>query len=206
MTLDLIYQQQKEIAEHQANNKYIGNVLGTVIQSKIILAVISLIVYTFSIKAIPILSDNILLAYLYIGTVVLSIWLPIEVVCLDGWHDILRVYAKQFNITKLKWVVSGGDTGQESIRNGVFNLKELCHDEDIIIIHYGIRPLVDESVLSDVIVMCKKYGNAASSLPYNEQIFKINDEISTCEYIPRETLRRVTTPQAYKYGKLSLAY
>lgn len=88
----------KEIAEHQANNKYKGNVLGTVIQSKIILAVISLIVYTLSIKAIPILSDNILLAYLYTGTVVLSIWLPIEVVCLDGWHDILRAYA-QNNLT-----------------------------------------------------------------------------------------------------------
>ena len=66
----------KEIAEHQADNKYIGKVLGTVIQSKIILVVISLIVYTFLIKSIPILRDNILLAYLYIGTVVLSIWLP----------------------------------------------------------------------------------------------------------------------------------
>jgi len=130
----------------------------------------------------------------------------IEVVCLDGWHDILRAYAKQFNITKLKWVVSGGNTGQESIRNGVFNLKNHCNEEDIIIIHDGIRPLVDECVLSDVIVKCKKYGNAVSSLPYNEQIFRIRDEISTFEYIPRETLRRVSTPQAYKYGKLLWAY
>ena len=43
----------------------------------------------------------------------------IIVVCLDGWHDILRAYAKQFNITKLVDVVSGGATGQESIKNGV---------------------------------------------------------------------------------------
>jgi len=41
----------------------------------------------------------------------------IEVVCLDGWHDILKAYCKQFNITKLKWVISGGETAQESIRN-----------------------------------------------------------------------------------------
>lgn len=130
----------------------------------------------------------------------------IEVVCLDGWHDILRAYSKQFNITKLQWVISGGETGQESIRNGVFNLKEHCGDTDIVVIHDGIRPLVDESVLSDVIAKCEKYGNAVSSLPYNEQIFKVKDETSTCEYISRETIRRVVTPQAYKYGKLLWAY
>ncbi len=130
----------------------------------------------------------------------------IGVVCLDGWHDILKAYAKQFNITKLSWVISGGDTGQESIRNGVYNLDGRCHENDIVIIHDGIRPMVDESVLSDVLIKCEKYGNAVTSLPYNEQIFRIQDEISTCEYIPRETLRRVSTPQAYKYGKLLSAY
>ena len=130
----------------------------------------------------------------------------IEVVCLDGWHDILRAYAKQFNITKLKWVVSGGESGQESIRNGVYNLEGKCDADDIIIIHDGIRPLIDDTVLSDVIIKCKQYGNAVTSLPYNEQIFKVKDEISTVEYIPRETLRRVATPQAYKFDKLDWAY
>lgn len=130
----------------------------------------------------------------------------IEVVCLDGWHDVLTAYARQFNISKLKWVVSGGETGQESIRNGVYHLKDICKDEDIIVIHDGIRPLVDVRVLTDVVATCKEYGNAVSALPYNEQIFRIKDERSTCEYIPRETLRRVVTPQAYPYGKLESAY
>ena len=93
-------------------------------------------------------------------------------------------YAKQFNITKLKWIVSGGNSGQESIRNGVYNLEGKCSDDDIIIIHDGIRPLVDETVLSDVIDKCKQYGNAVTSLPYNEQIFVINpdDETTTKQY------------------------
>jgi 2-C-methyl-D-erythritol 4-phosphate cytidylyltransferase len=76
----------------------------------------------------------------------------IEVVCIDGWHDVLRAYAKQFNITKLQWIVSGGETGQESIRNGVYNLEGKANDDDIIVIHDGIRPLVDDSVLTDVLV------------------------------------------------------
>ncbi len=132
----------------------------------------------------------------------------IEVVCIDGWHDILWAYAKQFNITKLKWVISGGSTGQESIRNGVYNLKDVCKKDDVVIIHDGIRPLVDESILSDIIVKAKQYGNAVTSLPYNEQIFVVNEEdpTTTTQFIPRETLRRVSTPQAYQYEKLDWGY
>ena len=130
----------------------------------------------------------------------------IEAVCLDGWHDVLWAYAKQFGIDKLKWVISGGATGQESIRNGVYNLEGKAADDDIVIIHDGIRPLVDETVLTDVILKAQKYGNAVTSLPYNEQIFVVDDEISTTKYIPRETLRRVSTPQAYRFGLLDSKY
>ena len=118
----------------------------------------------------------------------------------------LWAYAKQFGIDKLKWVVSGGETGQESIRNGVYNLEGKVSDEDIVIIHDGIRPLIDETVLTDVIVKAQKYGNAVTSMPYNEQIFVVDDEKSTIKYIPRETIRRVATPQAYQFGKLDWAY
>lgn len=130
----------------------------------------------------------------------------IEVVCIEGWHDVLRAYAKQFGIDKLKWIVNGGKTGQESIRNGVFNLEGKASPEDIIIIHDGIRPLVDKTVLTDVIIKAEKYGNAVTSLPYNEQIFVVDDEISTTKYIPRETLRRVSTPQAYRFDLLDEKY
>ena len=130
----------------------------------------------------------------------------IEVVCLDGWHEVLRAYARQFNITKLQWIVSGGKSGQESIRNGVFNLEDKCKEDDIIVIHDGIRPLIVPEVLSDVIEKCREFGNAVTSMPYNEQIFIADDERSTTKYIPRETIRRVSTPQAYKFGKLDAAY
>lgn len=132
----------------------------------------------------------------------------IEVVCIDGWHDILWAYAKQFNINKLKWVISGGKSGQESIRNGVFNLEGKINADDNVIIHDGIRPLVEPSVLTDVISKCSQYGNAVTSMPYNEQIFVVNesDETTTARFIPRETLRRVSTPQAYKFDLLDSKY
>ncbi|MBQ8165482.1 MAG: 2-C-methyl-D-erythritol 4-phosphate cytidylyltransferase [Lachnospiraceae bacterium] len=140
----------------------------------------------------------------------------IGVVCIDGWLDQVLDYADKYKLTKFKWVIKGGNTVQESIRNGVEKLKEelksgelkdkLTANELNVIIHDGIRPLVDSDVLTDVINTCEKYGNGVSSLPYNEQIFVVADEISTTSYIPRETLRRVSTPQAYKLDKLVWAY
>ena len=133
----------------------------------------------------------------------------VEVVCLDGWQEVLWAYARQFGIQKLQWVVPGGATGQESIRNGVYALEEKAAEDDVVIIHDGIRPLVDDTVLTDVILKCRQYGNAVTSLPYNEQIFLADEadgERSTVRYIPRERLRRVSTPQAYQYGKLLWAY
>ncbi len=132
----------------------------------------------------------------------------IELVCLDGWQNVARAYAEQYGISKLKWIVTGGESGQESIRNGVYNLEGKVADDDVILIHDGVRPLLNSEVISDVIVKCQKYGNAVTSMPYNEQIFVIDpdDETTTEKYIPRETLRRVSTPQAYNFALLDEKY
>ncbi len=116
----------------------------------------------------------------------------IAVVCIDGWQTMVDAYAKQFNIDKLQWIVPGGGSVQESIRNGVEHLEHELDPEDIVIIHDGIRPLIDADVLTDVIQVCERYGNAVTSLPYNEQIFVINqdDPSTTVQYVPREQLRR----------------
>ena len=90
--------------------------------------------------------------------------------------------------------------------NGIFYLKNHCSPEDIVVVHDGIRPLVEDFVLSDVLVKCRQHGNAVAALPYNEQIFVMDDTTSTTQYIPRDTLRRVSTPQAYRYSKLLWAY
>lgn len=130
----------------------------------------------------------------------------ILVVCKEGWDETLWGYVHQYKLDKVKWIIKGGTLGQYSINNGVQFLKDHCDDDDIVVIHDGIRPLVDELVLSDVIVKAKEYGNAVTSMPYNEQIFVKKTEETTTQYIDRNTLRRVSTPQAYQFGKLSWAY
>lgn len=132
----------------------------------------------------------------------------IEVVCLAGWEQVLRAYARQYKIDKLKWVVKGGASGQESIRNGVYNFEGVLAEDDICIVHDGVRPMLDTEVITDVVRVAKERGNAVTSMPYNEQIFLVDkkDSATTTQYIPRETLRRVSTPQAYRFGLLDSKY
>lgn len=130
----------------------------------------------------------------------------IEIVCVSGWEDEVWQYKEKYGISKLKWIVKGGDSCQESIRNGVMNLVDKVNTNDNIIIHDGIRPLVDDDVLDDLIEKCNQYGNAVTAMPYNEQIFLMDNDISTVKYIPREQLRRVATPQCYKYELLLEKY
>ena len=122
----------------------------------------------------------------------------IEVVCLEGWHDVLRAYAKQFGIAKLEGVVNGGKCGQESIRNGLDDIASRYHSEDdIVLIHDAIRPMVSEEIISENIRVCRKYGNAITVIPCTAAMLKTYDYLSSTEQVPRDNLRITQTPQAF---------
>jgi len=122
----------------------------------------------------------------------------IEVVCLDGWHDVLRAYAKQFGIAKLENVVNGGDVGQASIRNGLYDIFERHNGEDdIVLIHDAIRPMVSEEIISENIRVCREKGNAITVVPCTAAMLKTYDSISSTEQVPRDNLKITQTPQTF---------
>ena len=127
----------------------------------------------------------------------------IIVVTLDSWSSVLWAYAKQFNITKLKWVVPGGDSGQESIRNGLKKLREELVDEDVVMIHDGNRPLISSEIISDSLATFAKYGSAVAVIPCTEVVFESEDGYSSCVSTEREKLFRTHT---YTLGNLLNAH
>ena len=130
----------------------------------------------------------------------------IEVVCLDGWHQILEAYAKQFNITKLVGIVSGGNNGQESIKNGLDEINKKYSKDDIVIVHDGNRPLVSEEIISDSIAKCLMYGSGIAAIPCVEAMLETDDRISSNKQISRDNLMRTQTPHAFKLEKLLWAH
>lgn len=130
----------------------------------------------------------------------------ILVVCLDGWHEILRAYAKQFNITKLRWIATGGKNGQESIYNGLLELCEVCGDDDLVLIHDSIRPMVTQDTISDAIATALKHGCAIPVIPCMEVMLISNDSYSSSDGMDRSCLKRTQTPQAFRYGHINRQY
>lgn len=126
----------------------------------------------------------------------------IAVVCIEGWEQVLWAYANQFNITKLKYVIPGGKNGQDSIRNGIYELEKHYASDDIVLIHDAIRPMVSAEIISDCIVTTKKCGCAIATIPCAEAMMKTEDgTISTGSY-PRDNLKRTQTPQGFPIGKI----
>ena len=132
----------------------------------------------------------------------------IIVVCLDGWHSVLKSYADQFGITKLESIVSGGENGQASIKNGLLEAKRLGYsNDDIVLIHDAIRPMVDEEVLSDNIAKSEIYGNATTVVPVTTVVLKkSNDESYSEEVVNRDELYLTQTPQAFRLGDILKAH
>lgn len=131
----------------------------------------------------------------------------LAVVCLKGWEVMLQAYANQFNITKLQWIFEGGDSNQYSIRNGLQGLRDAgCKDDDIVLVHDGVRPLVSERIISENIDLCQRYGYAVTGMTCKEAIMeKVGDCVENIT-IPRERLVRTQTPHTYHLGDLLRAH
>lgn len=129
------------------------------------------------------------------------------VVCLKGWEVVLRSYANQYNIDKLRWIFEGGATNQESIFNGISGLKsEGCSDDDIILVHDGVRPLVSEDIIKNNITTCIKYGYSVTGLMCKEAIMELRGETLAKMDIPRNRLVRTQTPHTYRLSTLLNAH
>lgn len=126
----------------------------------------------------------------------------IAVVCIEGWEHVLWAYAKQFNITKLRYVIPGGKNGQDSIRNGVMELEKHFHKDDLVLIHDAIRPMVSAEIISNNILVARKYGNAITVVPCAEAMMQTEDGLNSSGSYPREKLRRTQTPQAFFIGDI----
>ena len=131
----------------------------------------------------------------------------IAVVCLQGWETVLQSYANQFNVTKLKWIFPGGNSGMESIHNGIYGLKKAgCADEDLVLIHDAVRPLLSQDIISSNIAICKAYGYAITGIKCREAILESEDGFSSTTSIPRDKLVRTQTPQTFRLKNIIAAH
>lgn len=130
----------------------------------------------------------------------------IAVVCIDGWQVMLQAYANQFGIAKLKHIIPGGINGQSSIRNGIEELCKFYNEDDIVLIHDAIRPMVSEKIITECIDTVKEKGSAIVTIPCQEAMLETQDGVTTNKSYPRDNLKRTQTPQGFYLGDIASAH
>ena len=124
----------------------------------------------------------------------------IIIACLPGWESMLEAYALQYNISKLKTIVPGGRTGQESIFNCITKIKEMYPDQNpLVVVHDGVRAICPQDVIVDSIAVAKKYGNAVAIEPCNEAMLLVDDPEQRWseKQFPRDLVKKTQTPHSF---------
>lgn len=126
----------------------------------------------------------------------------IVVVCIKEWIEELKGLLKRYGITKVKKIVTGGETGHDSIYNGLVAMKEFMASDDIVLIHDGVRPLINDELITLNIETVKKYGNAITCEPVKESAVRSIDGNIISDVTTREQMYTAKAPQSFYYGTI----
>lgn len=119
------------------------------------------------------------------------------VVCIESWIGFLQSLVRQYGLSKVRWIVPGGKTGQESIFNGLSTLHEHCPEDSIVLVHDGVRPLVSGKLISDCIESVKQYGSGIAVAPAIETIVNLDKEDNISGITDRSKCFYAKAPQGF---------
>ncbi|MCW1404636.1 2-C-methyl-D-erythritol 4-phosphate cytidylyltransferase [Streptococcus agalactiae] len=121
----------------------------------------------------------------------------VVVVCISDWLDYMNNLVERFNLTKVKAVVAGGETGQMSIFKGLEAAEQLATDDAVVLIHDGVRPLINEEVINANIQSVKETGSAVTSVRAKETVVLVNDSSKISEVVDRTRSFIAKAPQSF---------
>ena len=135
----------------------------------------------------------------------------IEIVCHKEWIDYCREMIDKYNLSKVKWIVQGGATFQESTMNGIKNLESLKNEgelseDDLILVQYGAAPFTSKKIVDDVIRVAREKGNAVTTTPCY-QLLGSNDEGGVSKtWVDRDKYIQIACPYGFTLGYLIDVY
>lgn len=129
----------------------------------------------------------------------------IDAICIVGlkeWHEDIKIWVRKFEINKVKWIVEGGDTRQESVLKGLKEIQNDISEEDVVVIHDAARPLISHRIITDNIEAAKKYGAVDTVIPSADTIIQSNDNKTITSIPVRKELYLGQTPQSFKFSTI----
>lgn len=123
----------------------------------------------------------------------------IVVVCIEEWIERLERMIEYFQIKKVVKIIAGGETGDKSIYLGLQAMKNVCKPNDIVLIHDGVRPLIDKYLISENITKATKHGCVITVAPTVESVYRLDDEGKIIKVSPRVEMFIAKAPQTFRY-------
>ena len=131
------------------------------------------------------------------------------IVLVTGADDIeycRREIVEQFGFQKVISIVAGGMERYHSVYAGLRALSEVLEAEDVVLIHDGARPLVDEDIISRTIRAAMESGACTAAMPVKDTIKVADPDQFAARTLDRSTLWQIQTPQVFSYGLIRGAY
>ncbi len=129
----------------------------------------------------------------------------IEVVCHKSWKGYLEEMIGKYEYRKVTWITDGGDTFQDSVMNGVNNLKSKISLDDYVLIHYGAAPFTSKRIVTDVIRVMKEKDSAVTATPCYQLLGTMNGKTSNA-WVDRDKFTQIACPYGFRYKYLLDVY
>ncbi len=126
----------------------------------------------------------------------------IIVVMLESWIGYTKELIRKFGLEKIKKIVPGGSSGQESIYNGLCAASEFYGENDVVLIHYGVRPLIDEETITANIRSVEEHGTAITVTAAIETITMKDETGAVGTIIDRSRCELARAPQSFRLGQI----
>lgn len=130
----------------------------------------------------------------------------IVVVCVESWIQEFRHMVKLHGFEKITKIVPGGNGGHESIYNGLFSMEGTSSADDIVLIHDGVRPLINGELISANIAKAREFGTAITVESVTESVVRLDDHGSVVDMPPRQQMYSAKAPQSFRFGLIWKLY
>ncbi|CCF28548.1 2-C-methyl-D-erythritol 4-phosphate cytidylyltransferase 1 [Leuconostoc citreum LBAE E16] len=123
-----------------------------------------------------------------------------------GWENFLDELTKKYNLQKVVKIVEGGETSQISQFNALKTMAEFVNDQTTVLIHDGVRPLIDNEVIKNNINSVTKHGNAITVKKAIETVITVTNDNQVDQVLNRDDYRMAVAPQSYHYKDIFSAH
>ena len=132
----------------------------------------------------------------------------IVVACNAQYVEYMNDLLKKYPMSKSINVINGGKDRQRSVQNGVdFIMQNSGNPDDIVVIHDGVRPLIEIDIISENIRKAKEYGCAMTARPVVESVIITDKDMAFFEdFKRRDNTLSLTAPQTFRLDLLSKVY